>query len=364
MRQDPQATPAGPDATALSTAVWHVPADTEPHERLWMAFPRDYDRMGTTLWELSGARRAWSRVAHAVMDHEPVTLLVDPADRHIVHTYVDPLVPVVPLAMDHPFLRLTAPTFTTGAMDAASGGRALGMIDWVFNGFGRRPGYDYRLDDVAGGTIADLSGARRHLSLMVNEGGAFVSDGEDTLIASESVLLDPARNGGWTREHVEAELTRDTDIRKVIWLPSGLHRDEGRYGLGGQIDQLVAFAAPTVVLLHWQENPAHPDHEVSVRTLEILQRSTDARGRSLNIASVVAPLAGRDDRGPLGWSYVNVLPVNGAVLVPAFEDPHDDGAHQLLAAAYPGREVVPLPAQQLYRRGVGLRHLGLPQPAV
>ncbi|MFC0250147.1 agmatine/peptidylarginine deiminase [Citricoccus parietis] len=367
MRQDPQALPLGGVATDLSTdqstAVWHLPADTEPQERLWMAFPRDYAQMGTSTWELSGARRAWTRVAHAVMDYEPVTLLVDPADRQIVHTYVDPMFPIVPLAMDNPFLGLTGPTFTTGDVDPATGQRQLGMIDWVFNGFGRRPGFEYRLDDVVGGTISDLTNARRQLSLMVNEGGAFITDGEGTLIASEAVLLDPARNGGWTREHVEAEFTRYTDVRKIIWLPGGLTRNQGQFGLGGHIDQLVAFASPTVVLLHWQENPAHPDHAVSARTLSILQNETDAQGRPLNVATLTAPLAGQDDRGPLAWSYVNVLPVNGAVVVPSFEDPHDDGAHQLLRAAYPGRTVVPIPAQRLYRRGVGIRQVALAQPS-
>lgn len=342
--------------------TWHLPADTERQERLWMAFPRDDSRMGTSSWELSGARRAWARVAHAVMDFEPVTLLVDPADRQIVHTYVDPMVPVVPLSMDNPFLRLSGPTFTTGGVDDRTGQRRIGMIDWVFNGFGRRPGIEYRLDDVAGGTIAELTGAQRQLSLLVAEGGAYITDGEGTLIASESVLLDPARNPGWSRAHVEAEFARYTDVRKVIWLPGGLTRDAGPHGVGGQIDQVVAFASPTVVLLHWQENPAHPDHEVSMRTLEILQGATDARGRPLNVAALTAPLAASDGRGQVSWSYVNVLPVNGAVVVPSFDDPHDEGAHQILEAAYPGRRVVPVPAHRLYRRGVGLRHVGLPQP--
>lgn len=357
-----ESTGSGALLTGDSEVTWHLPADTERQERLWMAFPRDYSRMGTSSWEVSGARRAWARVAHAVMDYEPVTLLVDPADRQIVHTYVDPLVPVVPLSMDNPFLRLSGPTFTVGGVDEQTGQRRIGVIDWVFNGFGRLPGVEFRLDDVAGGTIAELAGAQRQLSLLVNEGGAFVTDGEGTLIASESVLLDPARNPGWSRAHVEAEFARYTDIRKVIWLPGGLTRDAGPLGLGGQIDQVVAFASPTVVLLHWQENPAHPDHEVSMRTLETLQGETDAHGRPLNVAAITAPLAESDGRGRVSWSYVNVLPVNGAVVVPSFDDPHDEGAHQILEAAYPGRTVVPVPAHRLYRRGVGIRHVGLPQP--
>lgn len=342
---------------------WHLPADTAPQERLWISFPRNEPRMGRTSSEISRARRAWARVAHTVMDHEPVTVLIDPADRHMLSTYLDPTMPVVVRALDNPVLRLSGPTFTLGQTDGQTGQRRLGMLDGEFNGFGRRPGVGYRLDRNLGAALAELSGADRQLSMLIAEGSAFVPDGEGTVIASETVLLDPARNPGWTRANVEAELARTAGVQHVIWLPGGLSRDAGSRGTGGQVDHLVAFASPTVVLLHWQEDPDHPDHEVSQRALEILQDAVDAWGRPLNIATVSAPHSVNDVHGPLGWSYVSVLPVNDAVLVPAFEDAHDDDAHQLLEAAYPERRILPVPAQEFFQRGVGLRSIALPQPS-
>ena len=349
----------------MTDLSWHLPADTEPQERMWLSFPRATALMGSTPWEISAARRAWARIAHEVADFEPVTLLVDPADRTMVHTYVDPIVPVIPQRFDSPFIRLTGPVFTTGpgAKADANGRRPLGMMDFVFNGFGRRPGLDYLSDSVVTGTMAQMTGATRQLSLMTLEGGAFVTDGEGTVIVSEAALLDPARNPGWSRRQVELEFHRYTDVRKVIWLPGGLTRDAGPRGTGGMVDQLVTFASPTVVLLHWQDDPSHPDHAVSQTALELLQGETDAQGRPLNIATIPAPSTLTDRHGPVGWSYVNVLPVNGAVVVPSFEDEHDDGAHQVLEAAFWGRKVIPVPARQLYERGVGIRHVGLTQPA-
>ena len=160
------------------------------------------------------------------------------------------------------------------------------------------------------------------------------------MIVSEEALLDPARNPDWSRRQVELEFHRYTDVRKVIWLPGGLTRDAGLRATGGQVDQLVAFASPTVVLLHWQDDPSHPDHAVSRQALEILQGETDAQGRPLNIATLPAPATLTDRHGPVGWSYANVLPVNGAVLVPSFEDEHDDDAHQVLEAAFWGLSLI------------------------
>lgn len=347
----------------MSHPTWHLPADTELQERLWLSFPRATPLMGSTPWEISAARRAWARIAHAVVDFEPVTLLVDPADRTMVHTYVDPVIPVTVQRFDAPFLRLTGPVFTVGSEPTDPDGRPpLGLMDFVFNGFGRRLGLDFLSDSVVTGTMAEMTGARRQLSLMTIEGGAFITDGQGTLIISEAAVLDPARNPGWSRRQVELEFHRYTDIRTVIWLPGGLTRDSSAQGTGGMIDQLVSFASPSVVLLHWQDDPEHPDFEVSRAALEVLQNATDAQGRPLNIATVPAPATRTDDRGPVGWSYVNVLPVNGAVLVPAFEDDHDDDAHQVLEAAFWGRHIIPVPARTFYDRGVGLRHVAITQP--
>ena len=47
---------------------------------------------------------------------------------------------------------------------------------------------------------------RRFASPLVNEGGAIHVDGEGTVLLTESVLLDPDRNPGWSKADVVAEL--------------------------------------------------------------------------------------------------------------------------------------------------------------
>ena len=59
---------------------WRMPSETAPHERTWMAFPREGATLGSTSIEKDAAYAAWTAVAHAVAGFEPVSMLVDPSE--------------------------------------------------------------------------------------------------------------------------------------------------------------------------------------------------------------------------------------------------------------------------------------------
>lgn len=348
-----------------SAGHWHVPADTAPQERVWIAFPPAQSVNTATSWQLSSARRAWARIAHAINDEAPVALVVDPADEHILHTYVDSSLPYLSIPIDNAQLGRTGPTFGLGPKAVDGRSRTLSMIDWTFNGFGRRPGVDYRLDDVANGTMvelmADNQSVHRSMSIMVNEGGAWVNDGDGTVIASAAVLTDQRRNPGWSRETVERELKRLTDVERVVWLPGGLTRGSAK-GMGGHADQLVSFIEPGAVLLHWQADPTHPDHGISVEAEKLINEARDAKGRRIEVVRVPAPQIHSDAIGPVAWSYVDIRPVNGALIVPRFIDPNDEDAFEILGQVFPERTLHPVISQELYDRGASIKALTLLQP--
>ena len=61
--------------------TWRMPAETAPHERTWMAFPRAGLTLGDDPASAEEAYAAWTAVAHAVAEFEPVTMVVDPIER-------------------------------------------------------------------------------------------------------------------------------------------------------------------------------------------------------------------------------------------------------------------------------------------
>lgn len=336
---------------------WCMPAETAPQERIWMAFPTGGYTLGDTDEEAHTARSVWAAVANAAVEFEPVTVVVTPDDVDIAARYLDPAVEVLTADLNDAWMRDIGPTFV---LDDA--GR-LGAVDWVFNGWGGQDWARWDKDSLIGAEVAGRSGAHHIASALVNEGGGIHVDGEGTVLVTETVQLDSGRNPGLSRDDVEAELARTIGATHVIWLPRGLTRDSERFGTRGHVDIVAAIPSPGTLLVHCQQDPAHPDFEVCREVINFLSTTRDAAGREWNIIEVPAPETLRDDEGFVDYSYINHLVVNGGVIACSFDDPMDEKALRILADAYPGRRVVSVDARELFARGGGIHCITQQQPA-
>jgi len=338
-----------------------MPAETAPHERTWMAFPREGGTLGETPAERDECYRAWTEVALAIAEFEPVTMVVDPSETARARTMLGEAVEVLEAPLDEFWMRDVGPSFVVD--DDRPG--VLGAVDWTFNGWGDHAWADWRLSAQLGRIIADHIGAELVSSMLVNEGGGFHVDGEGTVLLTTTVQLDPRRNPYADEARVEAEVARTVGAERAIWLPQGLTRDYGDFGTSGHVDIVAAFAAPGHVLLHEQQDAGHPDHGLSKELRDLLAEQTDAAGRTLEITALPAPAALRDAEGWVDWSYVNHAVVNGGVVACGFgEEEADARARDILAGAYPGREIVTVDARPIFARGGGVHCITQQQPAL
>ena len=201
--------------------------------------------------------------------------------------------------------------------------------------------------------------------MLVNEGGGIHVDGDGTVLLTETVQLDPARNPHADRQRVEAELARTIGASKAVWLPRGLTRDYDTFGTRGHVDIVATLPSPGRLLLHEQTDASHPDHVVTMQLRRHLEQQTDAAGHRFEVVSVPAPSTLRDDEGFVDWSYINHLVVNGGVIACGFGDDRADAhAREVLAEAYPGRRVVSVDARELFARGGGIHCITQQQPSV
>ncbi len=337
---------------------WMMPSETARQERVWMAFPPERSSIGNTAEETHEARTAWAAVAHAVLEFEPVTMVVDPPDVEIARTYLSPEIDLVPAPLDDAWMRDIGPTFVIG-----DDGR-LGGVDWVFNGWGQQDWASWDKDSKVGQAVVRQAGAELVESPLVNEGGGIQVDGLGTVLVTETVQLDKFRNPELSKADVEAELARTIGATHVIWLPRGLTRDAQDLGTRGHVDIVAAIPSPGVLLVHSQRNPAHPDFQVTADIIAMLDRTRDAQGRAWDIVEVPAPETLRDELDWVDYSYINHLVVNGGVIACSFDDPADAEARRILEQAYPGRKVVTVDARPIFARGGGIHCITQHQPAI
>ncbi len=324
------------------------PAEWAPHQRCWMAWPC---REASWQHGLAEARRCLAELARSIRQFEPVTVVVRPDLATEASLELGAGIPLLPLPHDDSWMRDTGPTFVVHPE------RGLGGVVWRFNGWGGVVP-DHAQDAEMARRILEREGARAFFSELVFEGGNLCVDGEGTALVCAPGVLDPARNPGIGREDVARELAVQLGIDRVIWLPRALVDDE----TGGHVDNLARFVRPGVVAVV-RERGDGPHAEALEANWEALAHAVDARGRKLELLELPMPKPRRAPDGSLlTTSYANFYIANGAVFLPAFDDPADHAARRMIESAFPDREVVQIGALELLHGGGGIHCVTLEQP--
>ena len=328
---------------------WKMPAEWVKHERTWLSFPAS--EYATPADE---SYLAWSAVANAASEYEPVIVLVDPKQEAIAKKYLSSEITRLTCELDDSWLRDNGATFVVSTESGK-----LSAIDWRFNGWGALEFDDYQKDDLVAAFMAEHAQAEVIRSELVNEGGGIHVNGSGLLLVTETVQLGQERNPDWTRAEVEQELKERLCVDEVAWIRRGLTRDYEQYGTKGHIDMVACFSDQQTILMHDQQDQNHPDytvsHEVSARLSEL---------KNINLIKVPAPQIRKDAKGFVDYSYINHYILNGAVLLCAFDDANDQVAKGILEDAYPGREIRLIDARPIFARGGGIHCITQQQPAI
>jgi len=328
-----------------------VPAEWALHARCWMAWPTRAESWGE---HLDAARDCVAELANTVAEFEPVSIITKPKNVAEVSLMTGSGVSQISLAHDDCWIRDMGPSFVVNAAGEIAG------TSWNWNAWGHRF-EDFERDAAVSDALLSQLQMRRYVGSLVLEGGAITSDGEGTLLTSESVLLNPNRNPNLTKEQVEEQLIQMLGVRHIIWLGEGLQDDQR----GGHVENLARFLRPGVVMVTSCSDQADPNFKACADNLQRLRQMRDAVGRELEIIEVEQPRPRFDAEGRrLALSYTNFYLPNGAVILPAFEDgPADKRAYDIATRVFNKREIVQLPAIELAYGGGGIHAICLPQPA-
>ena len=329
-------------------AGFHMPAEWEPHNRCWMAWPGRSAIWGDYLQE---AKNGYANVARAIAGFEPVTLLSPPGLVAEAREMCGASVEVIPWDLDDSWMRDVGPNFLKK-------GDELAASVFQFNAWGRK--YPkFRKDAAVGHRMAEAMGIRSFTSPIFMEGGGIFSDGEGTLLTTEQCILNENRNPGLGRHEAEQELCNALGAEKVIWLPGDPWDDE----TDGHIDGLACFVRPGVVLVAANPNTGSERHEILEKNVQALRGTTDAKGRTLEIHRIeeAADTVAVCDRFCV--SYINFYIANGGIVMPEYGIPSDQRARHVLESCFSDRQMVQVDVKGIATGGGGIHCITQQQPA-
>ncbi len=300
---------------------FRMPGPGHPHRRTWMAWPHRQDLYGDGLAQ---TQRSYAEVAHAISRFEPVAMVVHPAHLDSAKRHLAPNIEIVPIAIDDAWIRDSGPTFLVHA-DGRVGG-----VSWRFNAWGGKhapcDADDALADQLLAHTESELA-----QSFLTCEGGSLTTDGDGTLICTETSILNPNRNPGVSKAWAELELKRMLGIEKVVWLPGDPFDKE----TDGHIDGMCCSLGPGKVLFEVNRDPADPHARILADNLAALTAQTDARGRPFEVVTIEEASEAAATSDVFCKSYINFYKANGGIVLPVYGLPSDDRAAESIRRAFP-----------------------------
>jgi agmatine deiminase len=318
------------------------PAEWHPHRATWLTFPHNeaswqgdkLDRMRPQYLEFIKTISQGEKVG-IVANDEPLKAFITESldaigvDLNQIEFVVKPT--------NDAWCRDHGPAFL---INPETGQKMI--VDWGHNAWGGKyPPYDD--DDRTPLEIA------RHLGLLavqpgiIMEGGSVDFNGAGSLLTSRSCLLNPNRNPHLNQEQIEEYLHNYYGVEQVLWVEDGIIGDD----TDGHIDDTVRFVNEDTVVACVERDKNDENHEVLQTNLKLLKQMRLLNGKPLNVIELPMPKAVLIDNFRAPGSYANFLICNAGVIVPVFNNPHDQIAVDILQDAFPDRKVLPLLASEI-----------------
>ncbi len=213
------------------------------------------------------------------------------------------------------------------------------LLDCQFNGWGGK--FNASLDNVISKKLKEHgvfeAAQLRHVPLIL-EGGSIETDGQGTLLTTSSCNANLNRNIHMSRLDTELAFTQFLGATRVLWLEHGFLTGDDT---DGHVDMLARFAPHDTLVYQACDNIDDEHYTELLAMADELRNMRTVSGNPYHLIPLPWPSPQYDaEQHRLPVSYANYLILNGAVLVPIYNDPCDSLALTLIGKAYPGRKII------------------------
>ena len=320
--------------TQDDTRKWRLPAEWEPQWGVQLTWPHADTDWAPMLDEITAT---YEEMASEIRKREELLVVGKPSND----TW----------ARDHGFITL---------VDDEGHAR---LLDFRFNGWGEK--FPADLDNAINRRLYDegkVEGEYKDCLDFVLEGGSIESDGKGTIFTTSGCLLAPHRNQPLTKEQIEERLKCELHAERILWIDYGnLVGDD----TDGHIDTLVRICPDDTLLYIGAGEPDDEQYEELRLMEEQLKAFRTMEGKPYRLMKLPMPRAIIFEGERLPATYANFLVINGAVLVPTYDQPDLDAeALSIIGKVFPGREIVGIDCRSIIKQHGSLHCCTMQYPKI
>lgn len=201
--------------------------------------------------------------------------------------------------------------------------------DFKFNAWGGK--FNSSKDDKVNEILVQKLGGESIQIPLILEGGSIEFNGDGVLLTTKKCLLNQNRNSNLSQDEISQKLKELFGLKQIVWLENGFIKGDDT---DSHIDTLARFISKDTIAYAScdDENDEHFD-ELSKMKYE-LQKS----GFKLIELPLPSPKFYNTKR--LGCTYTNFIFINGALIVPTYNDKNDKIVLERLQKALPNLNVI------------------------
>lgn len=236
------------------------------------------------------------------------------------------------------------------------------ILDFQYNAWGKK--FDYKLDNQITRQLklkGLLKGYTHKNIPFVLEGGAIESNGDGIILTTKQCLMEKNRNPTLSQNSIEKRLLEYFGASKILWLNSGyLEGDD----TDSHIDTLARFVTKDTIVYQSCDDIADVHYEALKKMEKELSLFTQLNGTGFKLIALPWIEAKYDENERLPATYANFLIINGAVLVPTYDDKNDEKALKTFKQIFPNRDIIGIDCQTLIRQHGSLHCVTMQYPKI
>ena len=323
-----------------------LPPEWQKQRAVLMAFPHKNSDWNNNL---KSALVPFIRIAQAIAYTTPVYIVCD--DREAISgLFCSPRnLSFIEIATNDTWIR------DFGYISVVEEGEVK-LLDFEFNAWGGK--FEATLDNAVNKALhkKGYMGITPLETIdFVLEGGSIESDGLGTIMTTSQCLCNPNRNGGLSRDEVEAKLKEYLGAKRVLWLEHGYLAGDDT---DSHIDTLARFVSEDTIMYVQCQNVEDEHYEELNKMEEELKRFKDSEGNFYTLIPLPLPTAKyavpNEKKHRLPATYVNFLITNEALVYPTYSVEEDKIVHEIFKDFFRNREIIPVECSRLIEEGGSL----------